>query len=212
MNIIILGLPGSGKGTQSKILTDKLDLFYFEAGGFSRELAQKDPEIRDIVNSGKLIPEEKMTGLVFDYLEKNVPEGKDILFDGYPRFVGQFLSLKDWLSSRGKKIDWVIFLDVDEEESIKRLSSRRVCPQCGKVYNLVTNPPLNDSICDTCKATLLQREDDKEEVIRKRFEEYKNNVLPLVDLIKDEPFFIRVNGEAKIDVVTKEIFEKIGVL
>jgi len=211
MNIIILGLPGSGKGTQSKILSERLDLFYFEAGGFSRQLAKTNPSIKEIVNSGRLIPEEEMTKLVFDYLEKNVPLEKDILFDGYPRFVGQFEALKNWMASRGKKIDWVIFLEVDEEESIKRLSSRRVCPKCGSVYNLITNPPKKDTICDVCQVSLFQRADDKEEVIRRRFEEYKKNVLPLVDFIRNEDFFIKVNGEAKIEDVTAEILEKIGI-
>lgn len=212
MNIIILGLPGSGKGTQSKVLSDKLGLFYFEAGGFSRQLASTDPSIKKIIDSGKLIPEEKMTELVFQYLEKNVPIGKDILFDGYPRFVGQFLALKDWLEKRGKKIDWVIFLEVDAKEAIKRLSSRRICPNCGRVYNLITNPPQNDSLCDVCKVPLMQREDDKEEVIRERFEEYNANVLPLINLIKNENFFLKIDGERKIDDVTKEIFQKIGFL
>jgi len=211
MNIIILGLPGSGKGTQSKILAQKLNLFYFEAGGFSRQLAKTNSSIKEIVDSGRLIPEEEMTKLVFDYLEKNVPLEKDILFDGYPRFVGQFEALRNWMASRGKKIDWVIFLEVDEEESIKRLSSRRVCPKCGSVYNLITNPPKKDTICDVCQVPLFQREDDKEEVIRRRFEEYKKNVLPLVDFIRNEDFFIKVNGEAKIEDVTAEILEKIGI-
>ncbi|BCX14552.1 MAG: adenylate kinase [Patescibacteria group bacterium] len=210
MNIIILGLPGSGKGTQSKIISEKLGLFYFEAGAFSRQLAKTDSSIREIVNSGKLIPEKKMTELVFDYLDRNVPKEKDILFDGYPRFLGQFLDLEKWLDKRDKKVDYVVFLEVDEEESIKRLSSRRVCPKCGAVYNLLTNPPHVDNICDVCDETLVQREDDKEEVVRRRFIEYKENVLPLLDFLRNKDYFVKVNGEAKIDEVTAEILERIG--
>lgn len=212
MNIIILGLPGSGKGTQSKILVKKLNLFYFEAGSFSRKLAKKDTKIREIVNSGRLIPEKKMTRLVFDYLEKNVPASSvsGILFDGYPRFLGQFIALKNWLANRGEAIDWVILLEINESEVIRRLSARRFCPRCSLIYNLITNPPSNDSLCDKCKMPLIQREDDKEEVIKNRLNEYKNNVLPLINSIKKENFFVKVNGEKQIDEVTREIIEKIG--
>lgn len=210
MNIVVLGLPGSGKGTQSKLLAERLKLFYFEAGGFSRDLAKRDARIRKIVSSGKLIPEEEMTRLVFDYLEKNVPSSSGILFDGYPRFVGQFLALKNWLASRGEEIDWVIFLEVAESEIIRRLSARRFCPRCLLVYNLITNPPQDDSLCDRCKMPLMQREDDRREVVENRIQEYKNNVLPLINLIQDEKFFLKVDGEKPIDEVTREIVKKIG--
>ena len=207
MNIVLLGLPGSGKGTQAEKIVEKLGVYYFEAGKFARNLAKTNSEIKRLVDSGKLIPQEKMTKYVQDFLEKNVPERSDVLFEGYPRFIGQYLFLKKWLARRGKKIDKIIMLDVDKEEVIKRLSARRMCEDDGKIYNLITNPPKKGD----CKGRLIQREDDKPEVIRKRFEEYEENVMPLVRYIEKEGKLIHVNGARSIDKVAGDIFKKLGV-
>ena len=207
MNIVLLGLPGSGKGTQAEKIVEKLGVYYFEAGKFARNLAKTNPEIKRLIDNGKLIPQEKMTKYVQDFLEKNVPEKSDILFEGYPRFIGQYLFLKKWLAQRGKKIDKVIMLDVDKEEVIKRLSARRMCEDDGKIYNLITNPPEKGD----CKGRLIQREDDRPEVIKKRFEEYEENVMPLIRYIEKEGKLIHVDGARPIDKVTKDIFKKLGV-
>jgi len=140
-------------------IVEKLGVYYFEAGKFARNLAKTNPEIKRLIDNGKLIPQEKMTKYVQDFLEKNVPGGSDILFEGYPRFIGQYLFLKKWLARRGKKIDKIIMLDVDKEEVIKRLSARRMCEDDGKIYNLITNPPKKGD----CKGRLIQREDDNQE-------------------------------------------------
>jgi len=207
MNIVLLGLPGSGKGTQAERIVKKLGIYYFEAGRFLRNLAETNAEIKKIIDSGKLIPQEKMTRDVQEFLEKNVPEGSDILFEGYPRFIGQYLFLRKWLAQRNKKIDKVIILDVDKEEVIKRLSARRICESDGKIYNLITNPPKKGD----CKGRIIQREDDKPEVIKKRFEEYEENVMPLVRYIEKEGKLIHIDGTQPIDRVAKDVFKKLGV-
>src|SRR4030043_1941484 len=112
MNIVLLGPPGSGKGTQSELISKKLRLFYLQTGELSRLWAKKDPRIKKIVDSGKLISEEEMTEYVKVYLEKNVPDGKNILFEGFPRFISQFNEYEKWLKSKNQQIDAVIYLSL----------------------------------------------------------------------------------------------------
>ena len=141
MNLIILGPPGSGKGTQARLLASALGLFYFETGKFSRELAKKDPRIDEIINKrGELIPEEEMTSYVRESLEEKVPNAQKILFDGYPRFVTQYKFLESWLRGKNSKIDKVILLEVSEKEVIRRLSARRMVKETGLIPGI--NPPL----------------------------------------------------------------------
>src|SRR3990167_3758070 len=109
MNILLIGLPGSGKGTQAERLAEYFKLFYLQTGELSRQWAKKDKEIRKIVQSGGLIPEEKMTEFVFEYLDKKKPEGKNILFEGFPRFVDQYKKLEEWLFKRGSKVEAIVF-------------------------------------------------------------------------------------------------------
>jgi len=206
MNIVIIGLPGSGKGTQADILAQKLGLFHFSAGELARELAQTDSRIKALVQSGALIPDEEMTGYVSAYLEKNVPSGKNILFEGYPRFVKQYKYLINWLKEREQKIQKIIFLEVEKEEVIKRLSTRRTCRQCEKVYNLVTNPPPKTGNCE-CGGELFQRNDDTAAAIEKRFAVFKQNVQPLIDYLQLQGRLTRVDGSRSIPVVTKAILE-----
>lgn len=197
MIIIILGPPGSGKGTQAQLLADKLGLFYFESGRFSRELAKKDSRIAKVIGRGDLIPEDEMTKYVSEYLEEDVRDVNNILFDGYPRFVTQYKFLKDWLKSKGAEIDYVILLEVGEKEIIKRLSARRADKKTGKIYNLITNPPPKD----IPKSRLVQRRDDKPEVIKERLNEYRKNTLPMINFIKKEGILIEVDGEQPIEVI-----------
>lgn len=204
MNIVLLGLPGSGKGTQADILAQKLGLFHFSAGELARELAKTDPRIEEIIASGALIPEEEMTEYVSEYLNKYAPTGNKIFFEGYPRFVSQYQYLKDWLAKKSKKIDRVIFLEISEDEVIKRLSTRRTCVKCERIYNLVTDPPPSPEICH-CGGKLFQRDDDNPESIKKRFEAYRSSSQPLIDLLKSEGNLLVVDGSKSIPEVTADI-------
>ncbi len=210
MNLVILGAPGSGKGTQAEMLSKKLNLFYLQTGELSREWATKDKRIKEIIESGKLIPEEEMTEYVMDYLENKVPEGKNILFEGFPRFISQFEEYEKWLSSKGSKIDAIISLDMTEEAAIKRLSSRRICDKCKKVYNLVTNPPVNPNTCD-CGGNLVQRSDDNPESIKVRFGYYRDNTKKLMDFLAEQGKLIRVDADRPIMEIYEDILKRIGV-
>ncbi|OGM13892.1 hypothetical protein A3A76_05275 [Candidatus Woesebacteria bacterium RIFCSPLOWO2_01_FULL_39_23] len=211
MNIVILGAPGSGKGTQSELLANKLNLFYFQTGELARELAKKDKRIREIVDSGRLIPKEEMTMYALDNLKESKSNYKDILFEGFPRFISQYEALEKFLLLKGDDIDAVISLDISQEGAVRRLSSRRVCEECGEVYNLLTNPPKEPDKCDKCGGRLFHREDDKPESIRVRFIDFQENTKKLIDYLEKQGKLIRVNAERPIDEIFQEILQKLGI-
>lgn len=205
MNLIILGPQGSGKGTQAELLAKEYSLFYFESGGFLREIAKTNSEIDGIVNKkGSLVPDDIMISLVSEYLSKTSPSHDNLLFDGYPRSTVQYDLLKKWLADGGKKIDLVIFLTISEGESIRRLSARRTCSNCGKVYNLVTNPPTDPEKCE-CGGKLIQREDDQPDVIKKRLATYRVTTEPLVKIFMNEGILEEVDGERSIETIFQDI-------
>jgi adenylate kinase len=207
MNIILLGLPGSGKGTQAELLSGKFSLFYLQTGRLSRKWAKTDPEIKKITDSGRLIPEDKMTEFVHNFLEDKIPDGKNILFEGYPRYVTQYQFLEKWLNGKNEKIDAVVFLDISQKEAIKRLVSRRTCKKCGEVYNLITNPP-KAGICK-CGGSLVQRKDDIPQAIKTRFLVYKENTKEVVDYAKDKGTLINIDADRPIDLIHKDIVSKL---
>ncbi len=210
MNIVLLGAPGSGKGTQAEMLAKKLNLFYLQAGDLSREWAKNDKRIKAIVNSGKLIPEKESTEYIMNYLEINVPEGRNILFEGFPRYITQFQKYERWLALKRQKMDAVISLDLSEEEAVRRISARRICEKNKKVYNLITNPPPSPDRCE-CGGKLIQREDDKPEAIKVRFKYYRDNTKKLIDYLDKKGRLIKVDAARPIDIIFKEILEKLGV-
>jgi len=210
MNLIILGAPGSGKGTQAEMLSKKLGLFYLQTGDLAREWAREDSRIKEIIDSGKLIPEVEMTDYVMKYLEKKVPEGKNILFEGFPRFISQYEKYEEWLNSKGQKIDKVISLDIDEEIAIQRLSSRRLCEKCKKVYNLITNPPAENGMCE-CGGNLIQRKDDMHESVKVRFEYYRDNTKKLIDHLNDKGKLLHINADRPINIIFNDILKNLEV-
>jgi len=203
MNIILLGAPASGKGTQAEMLAKKYGLYLLQTGELSRNLAKKDARIKKIIDSGKLIPQEEMTMYVLDFLHSKKENLKDILFEGFPRFISQYEALEKFLKSKGDDIDGVISLDVSEKEAVKRISSRRTCVKCGKVFNTITNPAPGGK-CG-CGGNLTQREDDKPEAVKIRFQYYRENTKELIDYLDGLGKLVRVNGERSIDDIQKDL-------
>ena len=210
MNIVLLGAPASGKGTQARLLSERLNLFHFQTGELSRNLAKKDKRIKEIVDSGRLIPEEEMTMYTLDYLKEAKSDFKSILFEGFPRFISQYEALEEFLKVKGDDIDAVVSLDIDKKEAIKRLSARRTCKNCGKVYNLITNPPEKQGLCE-CGGKLFQREDDDPKSVKLRFEYYRNNTEKLINYLDKKGKLVRVDASREIDVIFKDILQKLGV-
>ncbi|MDK2849577.1 MAG: adenylate kinase [Candidatus Woesearchaeota archaeon] len=204
MKIVLLGPPGSGKGTQAKILSEKLGLKHISTGDLLREETKKETplskKIKEILDEGKLISDE----FVFEILKQNLPSDNYIL-DGLPRTVSQAKMLDDMV-----KIDFIFLIDVEDEFIVERIVNRRMCPKCGRIYNLKTNKPKNDTLCDVCSVPLIQRDDDNEEVVRKRLSEYHNQTEPVLDYYSSR--LIRIDGEKPIEEVTQQILSKINRL
>lgn len=208
MNIIILGSPASGKGTQAALIAKKYDLYYLQTGDLARKLAEKDERINQIIDSGKLIPQEEMTLYVLDHLKDTKNDLRNILFEGFPRFISQYEALENFLNSKNSAIDLIISIDVSREEAIKRISSRRICKVCKKVYNLITNPPPENGLC-TCGGELIQRDDDHPESIKMRFDYYEENTKELIDYLEEKNKLVRINGERPINEVFSDVVDSI---
>lgn len=210
MNVVLLGSPASGKGTQAEILCREFNLYHLSTGDVSRKLAEKDPRIKEIINSGKLIPSEEMTMRILDFLGHEKPDLKNILFEGFPRFITQYEALANFLSAKGDDIDIVISLEVSGKVAIERISSRRVCENCGENFNIVTKPPKIEGVCDKCDGKLIQRQDDNPESVKVRFQYYQENTKELIDYLDKNGILIKVNGERPIDVIALDLQKIVG--
>lgn len=208
MNLIILGPQGSGKGTQASLLAKEFKLFYYDNGRYLRKVAKNDPKIDRLINKeGKLLSDKLVISLATDYIEKHSSSRDNLLLDGLPRSVKQYEMLSKWLAETEKEIDYAVLLEISEEESIKRLSARRICEECGEIYNLITNPPLKNGC--KCGGELIQRKDDKPEAIRQRLKLYHQTTEPLIKIYEREGVLVRVDGERPIDVIFEDIMSQL---
>ena len=185
-HILILGAPGAGKGTQASRLAEKHGWAHVSTGDMFRAHQEKGTDfgrsIQRYLTAGELVPDALTCEVVVDRLSQEDCEAGYIL-DGFPRSVPQAEALDDMLESRGEAVDAVILLQVGDEEIVERLTARRSCPKCGKIYNLKFSPPARDDACDeeTCGgATLMQRDDDREDTIRQRLRVYHESTEPLI--------------------------------
>lgn len=208
MNIVLLGSPASGKGTQADLLCRKFGLYHLSTGDVSRELSRKDARIKEIVDSGKLIPQEEMTMHVINFLTKERPTLKNILFEGFPRFIPQYEALESFMKTNGDEINIVFSLEVSEKEAIRRISARRTCQKCGHVYNTITNPPKIADTCD-CGGKLILRDDDKPESVKVRFEYYRENTEKLINYLDEKGKLVRINGERPVEEIQKDLVKEI---
>jgi len=210
MNLLILGPQGSGKGTQARLLADSLGLYYFETGDYLREIAKKDAHINEIVNKkGELIPDEEIFSLVSRFLTQKLPNLDNFILDGYPRSLKQYELIKSWLSGKGKKINWAIYLSLSKEESLTRITARRTCAKCDRVYNLITNPPPTPEVCE-CGGRLRQRQDDTLEIVQNRLAIYEKTTAPLIEIMKRDGILLAIDGEKPIETILKEIISKVA--
>ena len=189
MVIIMLGAPGTGKGTVSGMLSEELNIPQVSTGDIFRQHIKEQTELGKIAESyisrGKLVPDDVTIGLVKDRLQQDdVKDG--IILDGFPRTVKQAEELDNMLKDMNKKVSITVNLTTPQEELIERIVNRRQCPHCKASYNLVLNPPKQENICDKCEHELTIREDDNEETFKGRLKTYFEETSPLVDYYQDQ--------------------------
>lgn len=205
MDLILFGIQGSGKGTQGKILKERYDMAYFETGAELRRLSQEDSElgkkVKEIIEAGHLVPNEVVMEIVEDFL-KNVPKGKNVIFDGIPRKMEQAESLDALLSKEGREYK-VVILDLSEEVALNRLTLRRICSKCKTAYPA----DYKNDMCEKCQGELITRSDDNPESIKTRIKAYFNETMPVINKYLDEEKLIRINGEQSIEGVSEELFK-----
>ncbi|MBU8921065.1 MAG: adenylate kinase [Bacteroidales bacterium] len=206
-HIIILGPPGSGKGTQAVRIADQLSLRHLSTGDLLREAVTGGKDLglkaKTFMDRGLLVPDELMLGLVQEQLGGE--EGGWIL-DGFPRTLPQAEALSAMLEGNGVIVDHILSIDVDPQVVVKRVSGRRVCEDCKAVYNIETLEKGEDTLCEKCGGKLIKRADDEEATILRRFEVYKDKTEPVLDYYKSRvDGIVAVDGSKKIDEITAEI-------
>jgi adenylate kinase len=184
VQLILLGAPGSGKGTQAKLIVEKHGWLHLSTGDVLRKnVAEGTPlgaRAKPIMESGQYVPDDLINAMVEDQLDR--PEGRTgVVFDGYPRTLNQAEALDALLDRKCRPVEMVLHLVIDPEELITRLSGRRVCTGCGAPYHLRAMPPLHEGVCDACGSPLMQRKDDSEETVRTRLDVYNAQTAPLLD-------------------------------
>ena len=208
MNIIFLGAPSSGKGTQAKVISKKFNYKHISTGDLLREKVDnpRDPlglEIKEIIDKGLLVDDELIIKLIDNSLNKIDDEG--IIFDGFPRTINQAKLLDQLFTKYGKKIDYVIYFEIDDRVVLERISGRRTCPECGKSYHITFNPPKHDNTCDVCNSKLIIRKDDNEKSVKIRLTSYYTQTYPLIDYYKEQGKLISINALQDIDIVSDDI-------
>lgn len=208
--IILLGPPGSGKGTQCRRLAEEYGLPHISSGDLFREQMSAGTPIgqkaKSYIQAGQLVPDEVTLGMVFERIDK--PDcAKGYLIDGVPRTVEQANQLAEHPSMKGKLL--VLCLDVKDDEIIKRAAGRIICRECGQVYNLATSPPIHDKQCDKCGGELYRRADDEPEVVRKRLQVYHEQTQPLLKYYEERKFLTTFDGSQSPDRVHAQLKEYI---
>ena len=213
MNLILLGPPGAGKGTQAKLLLEKYKLPQISTGDILREaIRQETPlgkQAAPLLATGKLVPDEIVIGIIDERLKRDDAKGGFVL-DGFPRTIPQAEALEKQLSLGGKKIDRVISLEVDDAAIVQRMGGRRSCPVDGSVFHLTNNPPKVAGKCDKCGTALAQREDDVPEKVQHRLTVYAQQTAPLKDFYGKRDLLSRIDGMGATDAVFKQIVDALG--
>jgi adenylate kinase len=214
MNIILLGPPGSGKGTQAKRIEQTHGIIQLSTGDMLRATTGSDTEfgrrVKAIMDSGQLVPDD----IIVEMIDRRIVQpdcSRGFILDGFPRNVAQAKALDAMLAEHGLRLDHVILLDVDEAVLVDRLSGRFSCNQCGASYHDRYNRPSQHGICDGCGSTeFTRRADDRPEAVKARFEVYRKQTAPILPYYRDRGILRRVDGMAEIDAVTREIDRILG--
>lgn len=213
MNLVLLGPPGAGKGTQAKLISSNFKIPHISTGDIFRANISQNTELgikaKSYMDKGLLVPDEVTIDIVKDRLAKEDCKN-GFLLDGFPRTVKQAEALDEFLNENGKKIDGTILIEVPKENILGRMTGRRVCSKCGASFHVIFNPPKVEGICDLCGGAVVQRKDDTEETVKERLEVYDKQTEPLVEYYKGKNVLKSVDGTQDINKVFKDISDILG--
>lgn len=213
MYIVLLGAPGAGKGTQAALLSAKLGLPHVATGDLFREALSRGTRlglvVKPYMEKGQLVPDEVTIELLLERISSADCRGGAIL-DGFPRSLAQARALDEALARRGTTVGKVLLIDVPTVELVSRISGRRVCPQCKAVYHVVSSPPRVEGRCDRCAAELIQRADDRSEVVEKRLKVYSEQTAPLIEYYRGAGKLASVDGGQGVEGVMRDLLHQLG--
>jgi len=213
LNLVILGPPGSGKGTQAKVLSERYSVPHISTGDILRDEVRRGSDLglqaKEAMDRGRLVPDRLVAGIVVHRLDQE-DCARGFILDGYPRNVEQAGMLDDLLAELGRSLERTVLIAVDDAELVRRLGGRRSCPQCGRVYHVDNQPSHDGRTCDTCAVELTQREDDAEAVVRDRLALYQAKTSPLADYYRSRGMLVEVAGDLPVAEVTESLLKAIG--
>jgi len=213
MKIIMLGAPGAGKGTQAKMIAEKCGIPHISTGDIFRANIKNGTELgakaKEYMDKGLLVPDELVCDLVVDRIQQADCE-KGYILDGFPRTIPQAEALENALNAIEQKLDYAIDIDVPDENIINRMSGRRACVGCGATYHVVFNPTKVEGKCDVCGESLILRDDDKPETVKKRLDVYHTQTQPLIDFYTKRNVLVEVDGTQSMDKVFEDIMKILG--
>ena len=213
MKIIMLGAPGAGKGTQAKMIAEKCGIPHISTGDIFRANIKNGTELgakaKEYMDKGLLVPDELVCDLVVDRIQQADCE-KGYILDGFPRTIPQAEALEAALNAIEQKLDYAIDIDVPDENIINRMSGRRACVGCGATYHVVFNPTKVEGKCDVCGESLILRDDDKPETVKKRLDVYHTQTQPWIDFYSARKVLVEVDGTQSMDKVFEDIMKILG--
>lgn len=213
MKLIMLGAPGAGKGTQAKMIAKKYQIPHISTGDIFRANIKSQTELgmkaKSFMDQGMLVPDEITIGMLLDRIHEADCAGGYVL-DGFPRTIPQAESLTKALAEMGTGIDYAINVDVPDDNIVSRMSGRRACLNCGATYHVAFNPPKTENVCNTCGQSLVLRDDDKPETVKKRLDVYHQQTQPLIDYYKKAGVLKEVDGTQNMEDVFQSIIKVLG--
>jgi len=214
MDVILLGAPGAGKGTQAQYLEQHTGLLHVASGDLFRAALRRGTELgmlaKSYMDRGELVPDEVVIRMIIERISQ--PDcSAGVIFDGFPRTRDQALALESELVEHDRKIDYVLYLRVPDDVLLRRIAGRQTCKTCGSIYNIYYFPSKRPNVCDECRGKLYQRNDDTMETARHRLEVYFAQTMPLIEHYREQGILIEIDGQREISLVTDLMLDHIGI-